>query len=147
MRSQPLDTPLSLTVEDKAFIKELTSGPVELIVIAKNKAAEKCPFDLGLCEETNISIATLIGSIPSEIFYAPKNAKDVERDISFFFKGTFTDQLPTESDTSLFMEKFIYPSLSKGLTQLCKEKPADPAVWLGNWLLQNNPRQPIVEEP
>lgn len=39
--------------------------------------------------------------------------------------------------------------LTKALTELCKEKPSglDAVRWLGNWLLENNPNQPRVEEP
>lgn len=39
--------------------------------------------------------------------------------------------------------------LTTALSELCKEKPAglDAVRWLGQWLLDNNPNQPQVEEP
>ncbi|KAJ8612224.1 hypothetical protein CTAYLR_002926 [Chrysophaeum taylorii] len=39
--------------------------------------------------------------------------------------------------------------LTKALAELCKEKPSgiEAVRWLGNWLLENNPNQPRVEEP
>ena len=39
--------------------------------------------------------------------------------------------------------------LTKGLAELCKVKPSglDAVRWLGNWLLENNPNQPRVNEP
>jgi len=35
------------------------------------------------------------------------------------------------------------------LAELCIEKPSglDAVRWLGQWLLDNNPNQPSVEEP
>lgn len=39
--------------------------------------------------------------------------------------------------------------LSEALSELCKEKPVglDAVRWLGQWILKNNPNQPMVEEP
>lgn len=39
--------------------------------------------------------------------------------------------------------------LTTALSELCKEKPAglDAVKWLGEWLLENNPNQPQVQEP
>jgi Dpy-30 motif len=33
--------------------------------------------------------------------------------------------------------------------QLCKEKPSgnDAIKWLGEWLIENNPNKPMVEDP
>lgn len=36
----------------------------------------------------------------------------------------------------------VYPTLLKGLTVLCKEKPDDPIRYLANWLIENNPYKP-----
>jgi|TARA_A100001015_G_C15017734_1_gene726341 hypothetical protein len=35
------------------------------------------------------------------------------------------------------------------LAELCKEKPAglDAVKWLGQWMIDNNPNQPQIEEP
>jgi len=39
--------------------------------------------------------------------------------------------------------------LTTALSELCKEKPAglEAVRWLGQWLLDNNPNQPQVQEP
>ncbi|GMH58397.1 hypothetical protein TrRE_jg8771 [Triparma retinervis] len=39
--------------------------------------------------------------------------------------------------------------LTTALSELCKAKPAglDAVRWLGEWLIENNPNQPHVEEP
>ncbi len=43
----------------------------------------------------------------------------------------------------------IHETLVKGLVELCKVKPAgnDAVLWLGEWLLANNPSKPRVEVP
>jgi hypothetical protein len=41
----------------------------------------------------------------------------------------------------------VYPTLLKGLTVLCKEKPEDPVRYLANWLIENNPYRPRAIDP
>ena len=36
----------------------------------------------------------------------------------------------------------VFPTLLKGLTVLCKEKPEDPIRYLAYWLIENNPYRP-----
>jgi hypothetical protein len=47
--------------------------------------------------------------------------------------------------TQAYLNNKIYPVLTKGLTFLCKEKPADPVQWLAQWLLRNNPDSAKVQ--
>ena len=50
---------------------------------------------------------------------------------------TYLTTVPAGKDT-------LSALLSKGLTELCREKPVgvEAIEWLGKWLLQNNPNQP-----
>ena len=43
----------------------------------------------------------------------------------------------------------IQELLVTGLMQLCKVKPSgnDAIKWLGEWLIENNPNKPTVEDP
>lgn len=41
----------------------------------------------------------------------------------------------------------IFPTLLKGLTVLCKEKPEDPVRYLAHWMMDNNPYRPRAAEP
>ena len=54
------------------------------------------------------------------------------------------ESLPPEIEK---IQTYIFPTLSKGLTQVCKEKPEDPVRYLANWLIENNPYKPRVLEP
>ena len=42
----------------------------------------------------------------------------------------------------------LHDTLVQGLVELCKVKPAgnDAVTWLGEWLINNNPRKPRVDE-
>lgn len=42
------------------------------------------------------------------------------------------------------MKKLII--LAKTILKCCKVKPADPILWLANWLLTNNPYKPKMPE-
>ncbi len=57
----------------------------------------------------------------------------------------FADIVPGHA--VMFMEAEIYPSLLKGLTELCRTKPENPVEWLGHWLLDNVPGAPKYELP
>lgn len=43
----------------------------------------------------------------------------------------------------------VHELLVTGLMQICKEKPSgnDAVQRLGEWLIENNPNKPIVEDP
>jgi hypothetical protein len=45
-----------------------------------------------------------------------------------------------------YLAESVNPTLLEGLAQLCKVKPADPVVWLADWLLMNNPNKPRTDE-
>jgi hypothetical protein len=49
--------------------------------------------------------------------------------------------LPAPADGRDFVVQKVQPTLVKGLTRLCKEKPAEPVRWLAEWLVHNNPSQ------
>lgn len=45
-----------------------------------------------------------------------------------------------------FLSLFVLPTLSKGLAEMCKRKPMEPLIALAEWLLENNPYQPIMKK-
>jgi hypothetical protein len=49
--------------------------------------------------------------------------------INPIFKVTFKP-MPSAENARSFLEAALYPTLTKGLAELCKEKPANPAVIL-----------------
>ncbi|KAJ3157024.1 NME NM23 member 5 [Geranomyces variabilis] len=80
-------------------------------------------------------------------FHVSDNPASVERDLRLFFPDTPVQPPPTSDEAKAILETTVYPTLLQGLTQLCKEKPANPTAWLGTWLLDNNPNKPRIQEP
>ncbi|TPX68163.1 nucleoside-diphosphate kinase [Chytriomyces confervae] len=74
------------------------------------------------------------------------DAKATESVIKVFFPDRMRTVLPSVEESKLLLEDSLYPVLTQGLTMLCKTKPANPTVWLGTWLIENNPNRPKVSE-
>lgn len=72
------------------------------------------------------------------------SVNNAEREIRFFFSKSIIEPVPSNQSASDYLELKLNPTLLKALTQLCKEKPHDPVIWLADWLLANNPFKPIV---
>ncbi|XP_072289640.1 nucleoside diphosphate kinase homolog 5 [Eucyclogobius newberryi] len=69
---------------------------------------------------------------------------DAEREIKFIFPNTVIEPFPSKEKTEEYLSKRVNPTLLMGLTELCKQKPADPCMWLADWLIANNPNQPQI---
>jgi nucleoside diphosphate kinase len=67
-----------------------------------------------------------------------------EREIRFFFATSILEPIPSSQHAKDYLENKLNPTLLKALTQLCKEKPAEPVTWLADYLLLNNPYKPLV---
>lgn len=68
------------------------------------------------------------------------------REIRFFFPDSVVEPIPVGQVARDYLAKAVNPTLLKGLTELCKKKPADPVMWLADWLLENNPNKPKIGE-
>ncbi|EAX93097.1 hypothetical protein TVAG_261070 [Trichomonas vaginalis G3] len=55
-----------------------------------------------------------------------------------------TENLPPEV---VKIQERVYPTLLKGLTIVCKNKPEDPIRELAKWLIENNPYRPRNSAP
>lgn len=69
------------------------------------------------------------------------------RELKFFFPKLILE-VPTPEAAKEYVARFLQPTLLKGLTALCKEKPsAEPleaVTWIAEWLLDNNPNKPRI---
>jgi len=70
-----------------------------------------------------------------------------EREIRFFFPDSIVEPVPIGQAAKDYLAKSVNPTLLKGLTELCKQKPIDPVIWLADWMLENNPNKPKVRQP
>eukprot|EP00043_Microstomoeca_roanoka_P012683 m.123076 g.123076 ORF g.123076 m.123076 type:complete len:200 (+) comp15561_c2_seq3:433-1032(+) len=132
----------------------MSSGPIVVLVLAKadaitawrellgptnpEKAREMAPHSLRAKYGTDNTQNALHGS---------DSLLSSMREIKFFFPAT-TVASPAEAESAReYLDKQVNPTLIRGLTALCKHKPEEPMRWLANWLDENNPNKPQVEEP
>ncbi|KAJ3294645.1 NME NM23 member 5 [Borealophlyctis nickersoniae] len=142
---------------DEAFdelIEKMTSGPVVALAMLRYNGLEEVRNLLGnedpavAREKSPQSLRALYGK--DELLnglHASDSPESVARETQIFFPDTFVETPSPPESAKVFFERSLYPTLTQGLTQLCKEKPANPTAWLGNWLLENNPNKPKVTEP
>ncbi|KAI9142275.1 nucleoside diphosphate kinase [Paraphysoderma sedebokerense] len=137
-----------------ALVNFMISGPIIVLCLYKDNSITEWrsligPTDSKKARETapNSVRAQFGTDNQRNAVHGSDSDVNAEREIKFFFPNAPVDQLPTNRQIKEYLEKVLYPVLSQGLTQLCKEKPGDPAEWLGKWLLHNNPNKPRVIEP
>ncbi|XP_062331911.1 nucleoside diphosphate kinase homolog 5 [Osmerus eperlanus] len=69
-----------------------------------------------------------------------------ESEIKFMFPKSVIEPIPMAEAAQDYLFRFVSPTLLSGLTELCKQKPADPYTWLADWLIKNNPNKPNVND-
>ncbi|VEL16873.1 unnamed protein product [Protopolystoma xenopodis] len=69
-----------------------------------------------------------------------------EREIRYFFPDTIIEPIPIRFAAKDYLARNVNPTLLKGLTEVCKNKPKDPILWLADWLMENNPNRPHINE-
>ncbi|XP_029297281.1 nucleoside diphosphate kinase homolog 5 isoform X2 [Cottoperca gobio] len=74
----------------------------------------------------------------SESFHA------AEREIKFMFPNSVIEPFPSREATEEYLSRSVNPTLLHGLTELCKNKPLNPCIWLADWLINNNPNKPQI---
>ncbi|ERE81272.1 nucleoside diphosphate kinase homolog 5 [Cricetulus griseus] len=148
----------------KMFFPNLTaymsSGPLVAMILARHKAISYWKELLGppnssVAKETHPdSLRAIYGT--DELRNALHGSNDFpasEREIRFMFPEVIIEPIPTGQAAKDYLNLYVTPTLLQGLTELCKNKPADPFSWLADWLLKNNPNKPklchflIEEEP
>ncbi|CAB3978215.1 nucleoside diphosphate kinase homolog 5-like [Paramuricea clavata] len=57
------------------------------------------------------------------------------------------EPVPYRQDAKDYLSRTVNKTLIKGLTELCKKKPQEPILWLSDWLIDNNPNKPRINQP
>lgn len=133
------------------YVDFMTSGPVEIMVIAGRGAVSKLqtlmgPEDPKMAREVNPeSIRARYGGETTlrNAIYGSESVNKAEKEIKFFFPGTKFDVECKIGTSGEYLSRTVNPILLKGLIQLCRQKPDNPLVWLADWLLANNPNTKV----
>lgn len=142
-----------------SLVAYMSSAPIVIMILAKENAVEGWKE---LCGPTNPFIArethprclrdTYGKDQTRNAVHGSHTSVTAEREIHFMFHDAVIEPLLNELSAKDFLESLVNPTLLRGLTDLCKVKPADPVTWLADWLGENNPNKPrivptVVENP
>ncbi|XP_047210291.1 nucleoside diphosphate kinase homolog 5 isoform X1 [Girardinichthys multiradiatus] len=139
----------------KLFFPSLTafmsSGPIVAMTLARDNAIAHLKSIIG---PDNISKARETHPECLRAKYGTSDLKNAlhgsdsfltaVREIKFMFPNTVIEPFPSRGETEEYLSKNVNPVLLRGLTELCKEKPLNPCIWLAEWLLKNDPNQPQI---
>lgn len=53
--------------------------------------------------------------------------------------------IPSPEEAMAYVESAMMPFIVKGCAALCKSKPDQPLKFLAEWMLENNPNKPLVD--
>lgn len=108
-------------------------GDVYLFVVAAAEAAEKLSTFIAQSDDAlRLSVA-----VSAKANYASKA-------VNILFPAMATDNIPSNGEAREYVQEELKGLLLSGLTELAKQRPANPIEWLAQYLLNNNPRSPPV---
>jgi nucleoside diphosphate kinase homolog 5 len=141
---------------DKPFFPKLakfmTSGPTRALVLARQDAVKAWRELMGPTDSDTArlqapnTLRALYGIDKTRnAVHGSDSREAAAREISVLFPQQLPQ--PQLANPREYIEQAVSPTLTEGLAALCKHKPANPALWLANWLLQHNPNKPQVTMP
>ncbi|XP_013887555.1 nucleoside diphosphate kinase homolog 5 isoform X2 [Austrofundulus limnaeus] len=126
----------------------MSSGPIVALMLARDDAVAHWKSIIGPASITEAKenypecLRAKYGS--SDLHNALHGSESLHaavREIRFMFPDTIIEG---GEATEEYLSKNVNPILLRGLTELCKEKPLNPRIWLSDWLMKNNPYQPQI---
>ncbi|NXN21825.1 NDK5 kinase, partial [Nycticryphes semicollaris] len=140
----------------KVFFPNLTaymsSGPLVAMVLARHCAVSHWKELLGPSNSIKArrthphSLRALYGTDElRNALHGSLSISTAEREIRFMFPEAILEPIPAGQRARDYLNLYIKPTLLAGLTALCKEKPADPMIWLADWLIEHNPNKPKLQ--
>lgn len=143
-----------------SLVAYMSSGPIIALVIARNQAITYWreligPTNTIKARQTHPDCLRAIYGTDDQrnALHGSDGCASAQREIRFFFPDSVVEPVARGQAAKDYLSKAVNPTLLKGLTELCKMKPADPVIWLADWLLKNNPNKPkvgavmFIEEP
>eukprot|EP00164_Ancoracysta_twista_P004596 GFYU01006206.1.p1 GENE.GFYU01006206.1~~GFYU01006206.1.p1 ORF type:complete len:388 (-),score=125.96 GFYU01006206.1:426-1589(-) len=127
----------------------MSSGPIVALALAKEDAITEWRSLMGPTDSNKAraekpeSLRALFGTNGQQnATHGSDSPESAARELKFFFPNMILEPLLYGPAARDYLEEKINPVLTGALKELCKEKPADPITWLGNFLLDNNPNKP-----
>lgn len=137
-----------------SLVAYMSSGPIIAMVLARENGIGYWrelagPTNSFKARETHPdSIRALYGTDDQRnAVHGSDGITSSEREIRFMFPDSIVEPVPAGKVARDYLARAVNPTLLKGLTELCKQKPEDPTMWLADWLLCNNPNKPNISDP
>ncbi|XP_041069631.1 nucleoside diphosphate kinase homolog 5-like [Carcharodon carcharias] len=136
-----------------SLMAHLCSGPLVAMMLTRQSAIKQWndllgPSDTEKAKETHPkSLRAIYGTDKiKNALHGSDCFNTAEREINFMFPNVTIEPFPADQAAEDYLSKFVNPTLLIGLTEMCKQKPAKPTIWLADWLLAHNPNSPAVNE-
>ncbi|KAF6035083.1 hypothetical protein EB796_006608 [Bugula neritina] len=136
-----------------SLVAYISSGPIIALALAREKAIAHWrdligPTNTLKARQTHPDCLRAIYGTDDQrnALHGSDSFSSAEREIRFFFPDSIIEPVPTGQAAKDYLSHEINPTLLKGLTALCKQKPEDPVVWLADWLIDNNPNKPKIAD-
>ncbi|XP_076231939.1 nucleoside diphosphate kinase homolog 5 [Calliopsis andreniformis] len=133
------------------LVAYMASGPIIVHVLAKRRAISEWRLLMGPTKVTEArlyypdSLRARYGRRGEDFknaIHGSNTREEAEREIHFFFPEFIIEPLLKNEAAADYLWEAINPVLVEALSLCCKYKPADPILWLANWLILNNPNKP-----
>ncbi|KAK9296268.1 hypothetical protein QLX08_009690 [Tetragonisca angustula] len=137
------------------LVAYMASGPIIVHVLAKKCAIQEWKLLMGPTKVTQArlyypdSIRARYGRRGEDFqnaVHGSNNREEAEKEIHFFFPDFIIEPLLKNEMAEDYLWEVLNPTLVEALSTCCKLKPADPVLWLANWLIMNNPNKPKLPE-
>ncbi|XP_055586830.1 nucleoside diphosphate kinase homolog 5 [Uranotaenia lowii] len=139
-----------------AMIVALTRGPIQVMCLSKVRAVEELLWLVGpesyrdAVKNAPGSLRAIFGDSRDDLrnaVHASENGEAAHFEVRFFFPTLILEPNFCEEKMNRYLEAMVNPTLMEGLYALAKERPAEPLIWLSNWLITNNPYKPSYQAP
>jgi len=136
-----------------SLVAYMSSGPIMVLMLARDQAVLTWRQLIG---PANVDMAKANQPASLRARYGTDEQRNglhgsesdalAQRELRFFFGDAIVEPIAVGQLAKDYLARAVNPTLIKGLTELCKNKPEDPAKWLSDWLLSNNPYKAKVKE-
>jgi nucleoside-diphosphate kinase len=135
-----------------SLVAYMSSGPIVAVALAREKAVTYWreligPTNTHTARMTHPdSLRAIFGTDDQRNgLHGSDSAQSAAREIRFFFPESVIEPIAIGQSAADYLSRAVNPTLLKGLTELSKQKPLSPIVWLADWLIENNPNKPSVK--
>ncbi|XP_061581122.1 nucleoside diphosphate kinase homolog 5 [Cololabis saira] len=129
----------------------MSSGPIVVWMLARENAVAHWksiigPANITKARETQPEClrAQYGTSDVRNGLHGSESFHDAVREIEFMFPNSVIEPFVSTEAPGEYLSRCVNPILLRGLTELCKEKPLNPCIWLADWLKKNDPNQPQI---